>query len=430
MRAWTTPLIVLLTLVGTSATAVEPQSVAPPHYERGPVVRVGRQDVLQRASARGPGILVARSGKASAARTREAASSFLSLPPRLEVEVARHSYPGGAGMDVTAALWQDLSLGGMGAARRDFAKASTNLRAVEFQLARREAVHNAMLAWIDAWHWRALVALRAKSVSLAEQMFRIAQSRLEAGSVPPVELSLAASVLGAARASLLDAHGRVVEADARLRHGLGLPPDRPVEIVGDLERSDDGPIDEKSHIEQVRRAHPLVKLAEAHATQADAHAELQASRGRPVLGVGVSYARETTGDRILGAMVSLPLPLVNPAAIEASTARGDADMARMRVQEIADTLAREIRVAIHEREHTRELRAALRTGALGPGRDALREVLKRYEGGAVGLAETLSARREFVAVEEAYLAACADVHRADANLAYIAAGPVFGKVNP
>ncbi|MHB9005215.1 MAG: TolC family protein, partial [Coriobacteriia bacterium] len=333
---------------------------------------MGRQDVLQRASERGPGILVAKSGKAGAARTREAASSILSFPPRLQVDVARHSYPGGAGMDVTAALWQDLSLGGLGSARRDFATAETNVREVELALARRQAVHAAMLAWIDAWHWRALVKLRIKSVSLAQQMYEVTEARVRAGSVPPVELSLAASVLGGARASLIDAHGRVVEADARLRHSVGLPPDRPLEIVGDLERSDDRAIDERSHIEQVERAHPLVKLAQAHAQQADSRAELEASRGRAVLGVGVSYARETTGDRILGAMVSVPLPIVNPMALEASTARGEAGMARMRVQEIAYALANEIRVAVHEREHARELRSALRTGALGPGRDALR----------------------------------------------------------
>ena len=118
------------------------------------------------------------------------------------------------------------------------------------------------------------------------------------------------------------------------------------------------------------------------------------------------------------------------AALVIPVARGEADMARERVQEIGDTLSREIRVAIHEREHTRELRAALRRGSIAPGRDALREVLKRYEAGAVGLAETLSARRELMALEEAYVAACADVHRADADLDYIAAGPVFGKVSP
>ena len=173
-------------------------------------------------------------------------------------------------------------------------------------------------------------------------------------------------------------------------------------------------------IETVKTDHPLIKLALATARQADAQAELEASRGRPTLGLGIGYTRETTGDRLVGAMVSLPLPIVNPSALEASTARAEADMARARAHEVEAVLMREARVALHDRMHARELRAALQSGSLEPGRMALQETMRRYESGDVGLAETLTARRELLGVEEAHLSACADVYRADAKLSYIA----------
>lgn len=414
MRFWTLPVLASLWLVAVNAVAEQPAR------DRGGTVRIGRSDVVRRAEAKGPGTLVARAGDASAVRIRDAADTVLSLPPRVELEVARHSYPGGSGMDLTATLWQDFSLGGLGAAKQDVARAMGDVRSLELELARRQAVHGAMLAWIDAWHGRALFTLRQQSSGLAAQLVSIAESRLRAGAVPPVELSLAQSVLGSARASLLEAEGRVADADARLRHALGLDPGVAITIEGDLTRSDDGPIDERAVLQRVKNEHPLVKLALATARHADARAELDASRGRPTLGLGIGYTRETTGDRMVGAMISLPLPIVNPSALEVSTGRADADMARMRAREVAALLLREARVALHDRVHARQLRAVLRTGSLAPGRLALEETIKRYERGDVGLAETLTARRELLAVEEAHLAACADVHRADAHLVYVA----------
>jgi cobalt-zinc-cadmium efflux system outer membrane protein len=413
----TFPLILTLLLLAAQARA------------SGPPVRVDRRTVIQRAQEAGPGMLVARAGKAASARSREAADTLLSLPPRVELEVARHAYPGGAGMDVVAALWQDLSLGGLGRAKHHVAAANVRARELELELARRQAIHQGMLAWIDAIHARALLQLRTQSVALAQQMVTITGARVRAGAVPPVELTLAASVLGSSRAALIDARGRMIDADANLRHALGLEPDVALEVVGDLRRSDDRRIDERKHIEWVQREHPLVKLALVQVQQADARAELEASRGRPVLGVGVSYAREATGDRVLGAMVSVPLPVLNPAAFDASLARGEAHVANMRAREVGAALAKEVRLALHARTHARELRAALQTGALTPGREALGELIKRYEAGAVGLAETLSARRELLAVEEATLSTSADVHRADADFALLAS-PVLAEGLP
>lgn len=408
------PRIILLLVLALLSSA--------PARASGPPVRVDRRTVIQRAQEVGPGMLVARAGKSSAARSREAADSLLSLPPRVELEVARHAYPGGAGMDVVAALWQDLSLGGIGRAKNQVADANVRARDLELELARRQAIHRGMMAWIDALHARALLEFRTQSVVLAQQMVTITGARVRAGAVPPVELTLAASVLGSSKAALIDAQAKLIHADGNLRHALGLEPDVALAVVGDLRTSDERRIDGQKQIEWAQREHPLVKLALAQAQQADARAQLEASSGGPVLGVGVSYAREATGDRVLGAMVSLPLPVLNPAAFEASLARSEAEMASMRAREVAAALATQVRLALHKRAQARELRAALQTGALTPGRAALGELIKRYEAGAVGLAETLSARRELLAVEEATLSSSADVHRADADFALLA-GP-------
>lgn len=415
-------IILAVGLLAEPVRAAEPQVSAS-------VTRLGRVEVVRRATAAGPGVKAAQAGGDAATRLRAAASSVVSVPPRLEVDVARHSYPGGAGVDITAALWQDLSLVGLGAAKQGFAQATADVRRIELELARRHAVHQAMLAWIEAWYASALEGLRAKNVDLAQQMTRIAQSRVEGGAVAPVELALAQSVVGAARASHLEARGRRVDADARLRHALALPPDVGIEIVGDLTHSDDGAsINEAAHIERVLTHHPLVRLAQSQTRKYESQAELEAARGGAFLGVGVSYAHEATGDRIIGVGLAVPIPLVNPTAFEAAAVRGEAQVSRVLVRDTQQVLAQEIRVALYDRQHARELRSVILDLSLQPARAALAEVLKRYEGGAVGLVETLSVRKELLSAEEAYLQACANVHRADATLEYVAAGPVFGRI--
>jgi outer membrane protein TolC len=121
-------------------------------------------------------------------------------------------------------------------------------------------------------------------------------------------------------------------------------------------------------------------------------------------------------------MVSIPLPLVDPGAFEAARAHGEATVELTRGEEVALLLERETRVALHEREHAREVRDALQSMAIEPGRRALDEILRRYGAGAVGITETLAARRELLMVEESYLASCADVHRVDIRLEHAVGG--------
>jgi len=349
---------------------------------------------------------------------RSGTRRILSLPPRVEVSVARRTYPGGQGADVGASLWQDLPLGGHAAARSGSADARVQLAEHESELARRAAIRRALDAWIDARLGREILAMRERGAEAATQLLRIATDRVEAGKDAPLERTLARAVLGAARASVLDAEGRIVEADASLRYALSLDPQARIEVSGDLRASDDRPIDEQRVIEAAEKQHPLVSIARGHADVLERNAEVAASNGRPVLGLGLTYAREATGDQIVGGAVSVPLPLVNPQSFEAATARADAAAVRMRTADVQLEVAREARLAIHEREHAREVRDALLVGAVEPGREALRELVARYESGAVALATVIAARRDLLAAEEAWMEAAADVHRADVRLEY------------
>jgi outer membrane protein TolC len=417
-------LLLAASIAAVGSLAAVSRAQTPSAEARGAPLRLDPEVVRSRAVERSPEVLSARVAQAQARHVRASAQRVLSFPPRVEVDLARRSYPGGAGADLAASLWQDFPLGGYGSAREAAAEARVSLRNAELELARRDALRRAMQAWIDARLGRDLLATRHQSELAAEQLVQIAQTRVSGGKDSPIDLALARSVLGAARAAVLDAEGRIVEADASLRYALGLDPSQPVDVVGDLRVSDDRPIDEAATIAAAQGAHPWIAIAELQAVSADRHAEVVASVGRPMLGVGLSYAREATGDRIFGGAVSIPIPVANPQSFEVAAAHADAAELRARVQEIRSRLAAEVRLAIHERDHAREVRDALFQGAVLPGRDALQALVARYGAGAVDLATVVAARRELFHAEESWMEAAADVHRADLRLEHAVGGPL------
>ncbi len=378
--------------------------------------------VRRRAEAFGPGVMPARVARAEADRTRQAVDVVFSHPPRLQVDVGRRTYLGTSGIDMTTSLWQDVSLGGYAGARKRYADVLKQQSREEAELARREAILRGLLAWIDARYGRDVLEIRKHSTEAAEKMLRVAEARVRAGTAPPSELALARTVLGSARASVLAAEGYIVVADGELRYALALLPDAALQPVGDLASSDDRDIDESKAILVAQAQHPLVLLAQSQANAASRLADVNTAVGRPFIGVGVSYTREATGETLLGGGVSIPLPLVSPTVLEASIARGHAAVGLARVGEVQAHIAREIRQAIHERHHAREVREELKTGAVEPGREAVREMSRRYEAGAADLAAVLAARRELLAAEEGYFAAAADVHRADTHLEHAVGG--------
>jgi len=385
--------------------------------------------VRQRAEAAGPGVLPARVAGAEAARTRDAVRSPLSHPPRLEVDVGRRSNMPGSGVDVTARVWQEFSLGGLGSARANYADALKDRAKANAELSRRDAIARAMNAWVDSRYGREVLLLRKQSAGAAEEMLRIAEARLRAGTSPPSEAALARSVVGATHAAVLGAEGIIIVADGDLRYAVALPPDATLQPVGDLAQTDDRPIDEEATVTLAQRNHPVALIARTHAHAAEQGAEVATASGRPFIGLGLSYTHEGSGERILGGMVSVPLPFVNPNILEASVLRGEAAVGRAQVVDVQASVAREVRQAVHERYHARQVREELWTGAVLPGREAMREIIKRYEAGAVDLATALAARREVLLAEEGFLAAAADVQRADIRLEHAVGGPVPRKMS-
>jgi cobalt-zinc-cadmium efflux system outer membrane protein len=241
------------------------------------------------------------------------------------------------------------------------------------------------------------------------------RARVGTGVSDPLELALAQGEVGAARAAVLDAEGLRFEAGMELAFAVGQPPGQPIAAEGDL--GGPGAIapgnEGEAEIHQAAIAHPAIQVAEARREVADREGRLAAAILSPTLGVGASFVREGTGDRIWSGIVSIPLPFGRPGAFDGARGRAAADAAQAHAEATRAELEQAIRIADHDREHTREVHAALDGGALAPMREAVRLARAQLDAGTTDVTHVLLAQQRLRTVEEQVTRSLAEVRRAD-----------------
>ncbi len=379
--------------------------------------RLDLQAVMRRAAELAPSLGPPSAAVRGAREQRDAADVALPTPPRLEVALGPRfvKSAGDARLEASLGAWQDISLGSYGSSRRRLAQATSTEAERRFGLAVIDARTAAALAWVEARLARELVRIRSESLANAKQVETIARARVEGGKARPSELSLAAVVAGRADTELLAAQGQQFVADANLRWWVGLRPQAPFELAGELEVAD-ARFDLPRALRTAHRRQPDVLLAAASAERRARASEAVAASGRPFLSFGPNVVREGTGDWILLARLAVPLPTVNPAALEAAQARTESWVARAQVAEQSAVTDGQIVLAVEEREHTRLLRARLRDNVVVHAREALGQALARYEAGSEDIGIVLQARREALSGQEEWAEAATEVRRADIRL--------------
>ncbi|MBK7582531.1 MAG: TolC family protein [Myxococcales bacterium] len=382
----------------------------------GAPVRMDLADAMRRAERHAPALGPRRAAVQSTRGLARAAVQKLSVPPRIEIEVGPRfrSNPSRVGVDATLGLWQDLPLGGVGSARRRWAAAVGGEADARLVVTVHDARAEAALSWIDMRLARELEGIRRESLEHAQSIAKVAGARVRAGSVPPSEEATAKALAGRARTDVIDAEGRAFVAETALRHLTGTQTQN-IEVVGPLDVAD-RPLALPQLLAAARAGQPDVLAADAAALRGERAVEMTRALGKPSLALGPSVTREATGDWIVLARAAFPLPLVSPAAVETARARAEASVQRAEARHARAALERELDLALHERQHARELRDALREGVIGPAREALRQSLAQYEAGSIDTASVLAARRELLGAQERWAEAAADVRRADIRL--------------
>ncbi len=376
-------------------------------------VQISLQLAIERGSKRSPELAPSRAATRASKRSQRASEQALSSPPRLEL-AAGPRLGADRGLDASVGLWQDIPLAGIGASRQRAAQAMALAARFQLQDAELQAALAAGLAWVDARAARELLSIRLKGQRAAEQVAQFTAARLAEGAATAGEMALARSLVGSAKAQVLDAEGRLFSAHVELAYCLGMDEERALDAVGRLDQ-DGVKISEARAFASLKRSPRLRQLA-AEAQVARAAAEQSRAEGSPQLSVGPSLTREGTGDWIVLGRVSFPLPVVNPKALETAEHLRAAAVANARWGRMSRRLKRALHLLFHEREHARITRDALATGAVEPARVAHREALSKYSSGKSNLGDVHVAQRNLLDAEERWLLAAADARASELRL--------------
>jgi outer membrane protein TolC len=384
---------------------------------------VSRATALKLGVEHGPAVREARAPTAATTTIRDASNKLLPYAPRLSAFAGRRTGDFGQGLEIGGSATQDLSVHGLGGARREVAAAIERAMLGELDRARLFGAANALLAWLDVLEAQELLRLRSTARVEAEEIARVANARVDRGVAMPAEASLAAAEVGAAVLGERDAEGLLVMARGALKLAIGVPQTTAVTASGELPMSDDlvGP-------PPARREHPVLAAARAETDLARADAKLTGAHMAPPVSVGVSYTREGTGEQLLAGTLTVPLPFLDATGFDAARQQASVLSAEARVMRRRDEIAHDIALAAHEREHTREVRDTLSARVLVPLREAVRLARAGYQAGTQDATGFLLLRQRLVTAEERLAIAAADVKRADVRDA-VARGSLLDEVN-
>lgn len=372
------------------------------------------EEAIRLGRVNGPRARVAEAGHAASSEVVKGADGIAALPPRLTLTGGLRHGVDGDKPEIGASLVQDLFVSGLAGARRASAHAVERASASQARESSREAAASGASAWIYLAEASRVMELRKAARAEADALQKLAATRVKAGAVDPLEGALAASEVASARAAELEAEGFVIDGEAALRLALGAPVDQAVRAIGELDPGAPR-LDEATILAEARAHRPSADALAARVEIASADAKLAVAALASPLGLGVSWLREGTGDHVVTALVAIPLPLVTPGSFDASRQRAAARVLATELEVDRDRVARDVRKAVHEREHTREVLEATELAVVA-SREALRIANVRWSAGTIDVSAVLIARARLEAIAERRVRAAADVRRADLKI--------------
>lgn len=323
----------------------------------------------------------------------------------------------------TLQLSQPLELGGKRAARQAAAALAREQAAVA--LAGREAeLHAAVTA---AFHEllgaQAQLGQAQLTLDVARRASAVAQQRLQAGKVPPLEPARAQVAEAAARAEEAQARQALQLAHARLA-AFGIPAAQADSAAeGDAASLPAAP-DERELADRLAEA-PTLRLAQLDIARRQALTAGERARRVPDLTVTVGAKRDAELGRTQAVIgLSLPLPVNDRNEGGLLEALRREDQAREALTAATLQLQLELAQARTQLQLSRDQARLIRDDALPLAQKAYDTALKGYELGKFAFLDVLDAQRTLAQLRRDLLQHTTQAHRAAADLARLLGRPL------
>lgn len=388
---------------------------------------------------------LAHNGELTAFRSEiEAARALIqqaALRPNPQLEIERKQQLNGSDNDTMVSAMLPLELGGRRSARVLVAQRELELK--ESLLADRERL---LAAEVRAKFGEALGELLKLGFTedlllTTDQGYRLVAARVTEGRTAPLEQNMVLVEVNRIRSMRESNEGKVEVAMLELRNLMGMRPEEPLRLRGDLEHliepvpsgavAKDVALRERPDL---RAARAVEALAEAQISQARSEGRLDASLtgkyelmnfGFPQQGFNSNGQLMPIQGRFqyLAAGVTLNLPVRNrnQGAIAAAVAEKAAATQRREFTEL--TVQREVASALARYQSAARAAEIYRVGVQGQANANLDVVRQTYELGSKTLLDVIAEQRRFIETQTGYIEALVNTYQARVEIERATASP-------
>jgi outer membrane protein TolC len=392
-------------LLFAEAVAAHDDHTRHPAHPKAETVFLNMQQAIALGARRGPDAVRSRTSGASANALNAAAAPLVTQLPYVQTQVGPRLYRGNLSPEVVVSVNQPFTWGNTTGVQKRVARATLKTVDATTRSAQLLDARRAAEAWIALALADRVLELRQAFTDQAKSLVALARARVTAGEAQPMELALAEGELSEAESLVIDAEGAHYTAELELSYAIGRPGTH-VDVDGALTSP---PV---ANMDVSPTPHPEIAAAENRAALALEQVEYAKLQQAPTLALGLQYQREGTGDQILTAVATIPLPIAEPWAFQQTQQRMAADAARADANYTRLMNSKDLAEARHELEHTRSLHEHLERAGLPPLREAHRIALVRYSQGATDFADVSLIRQRLLRGEERVAAALAQAQGA------------------
>lgn len=311
----------------------------------------------------------------------------------------------------TVQVEQPIELGGKRKSRIAAAERGRDIAAAELSVRRAEIKASVTAAFYEVLAAQEGVRLAEDGVVLATRADDIADAKVRAGKVAPVEEINAQVALASARIELMRARGELAAARQQLAAAWGDPSPRFERAEGALDVLPKVP--SREALEARLEASPHLQRAGLEIERRRALAALEQARRWPdlTLGVGLKRDEQIEGDQTVFGL-SMPLPIFDRNRGNRLEAAAREEKAKAERSALHNRLGAEVFAAREILAATLSQAETLRTDVLPGAQDAYRIAAQGFDLGKFGFLDVLVAQRTLFQARSLHLRALADAQRA------------------
>jgi cobalt-zinc-cadmium efflux system outer membrane protein len=298
-------------------------------------------------------------------------------------------------------LSQEFEIGGQPIYRRQAAQRNyekVKFEVTDFERALRFRVTELFLKLLNG---QAKIKQAEQIVDLRSRLYEASGTRLKLGDIPEVQHTLSEFELNRAKSDLIGLQREREEFLAKVRTDLGLEPDAPVEVVGELKPASTA-LSPAELVKMALERRPDLAALERERGVTEAEEKLIRAERIPNVKLGPFYERDDK-DNIIGGRVSIPLPIFDRKQAELREALARRSAANINYLNLRQSIERSIRAAYARLKLSEQEISLYPEASMKRFDETLELYLKAYQERQIDLSELLLFQNQVIEARQKFI---------------------------